>query len=158
SGEARALGWDITVPAGVSAVKWEISAVAKGGPTDKVAVTQQVIDAVPVRTYQATLAQWEHTMREPVARPEDALPGRGDIAVQLRASLVDGMSGVRDWMRAYPYHCLEQDVSRAIALRDKERWRGLMAALPSYQDGDGLLKYFPTMDYGSEALTSYVLA
>ena len=80
------------------------------------------------------------------------------FAVQLRASLVDGLSGVRDWMREYPYHCLEQDVSRAVALRDRERWRSLMAALPSYQDGDGLLKYFPTMDHGSEVLTSYVLA
>ena len=30
--------------------------------------------------------------------------------------------------------------------------------LPTYQDGDGLLKYFPTTNQGNEALTSYVLA
>ncbi|HXJ81498.1 MAG TPA: MG2 domain-containing protein [Candidatus Methylomirabilis sp.] len=158
SGEARVIGWSVTVPAGVSAIKWEIDAVAKSGPADRVRATQQVIDAVPVRTFQATLVQLDRAMREPVERPADALAGRGDIRVQLRPSLVDGMGGVRDWMREYAYHCLEQDVSRAIALRDRERWRALMAELPSYQDGDGLLKYFPTMDQGNEALTSYVLA
>jgi uncharacterized protein YfaS (alpha-2-macroglobulin family) len=158
SGEARLVGWDVAVPSGISSVKWEVDAAARGGPSDRVRVSQQVISAVPVRTYVATLAQWERILREPVERPADALPGRGDIRVQLRASLVDGVTGVRDWMREYPYTCLEQLVSRAVALRDRERWRGLMAALPSYLDSDGLLKYFPPMDRGSEVLTSYVLA
>jgi uncharacterized protein YfaS (alpha-2-macroglobulin family) len=158
AGEARAIGWDVTVPTGISAIKWDVGAAVRGGPADRVRVTQQVISTVPVRTYQATLTQWDKVLREPVERPADALPGRGDIQVQLRASLVEGLSGVRDWMREYPYHCLEQDVSRAVALRDPERWRHLMATLPSYQDADGLLKYFPTMPRGSEVLTSYVLA
>jgi uncharacterized protein YfaS (alpha-2-macroglobulin family) len=158
SGEARAVGWDVTVPAGISGIKWEIEAAVRGGPSDRVRVSQQVITAVPVRTYQATLSQWERTLREPVERPSDALAGQGGIRLQLRSSLVEGMSGVRDWMRDYPYNCLEQQVSRAVALRDLPRWRGIMAGLPSYQDGDGLLKYFATMDHGSEVLTSYVLA
>ena len=158
AGEARAVGWDVAVPAGISVIKWDIGATVRGGPSDRVRVTQQVIEAVPVRAYQATLTQWDGTLREPVERPADAVPGRGDVQVGLRASLADGLSGVRDWMREYPYHCLEQDVSRAVALRDRDRWRRLMAALPCYQDGDGLLKYFPTLDYGSEVLTSYVLA
>jgi uncharacterized protein YfaS (alpha-2-macroglobulin family) len=158
SGEARVVGWNVTVPAGVDHITWEIDAAARGGPADRARVTQQVIAAVPVRTYQATLAQWQRTMREPVERPADALPGRGDLRLELQATLADGLDGVRDRMREYPYHCLEQDISRAIALRDRERWRALMAALPSYQDGDGLLKYFPTMSQGSEVLTSYVLA
>jgi hypothetical protein len=33
-----------------------------------------------------------------------------------------------------------------------------MAALPSHLDSDGLAKYFPAMRYGSETLTSYLLA
>ena len=158
AGEAKAIGWDVTVPAGIRGIKWEIAAVASSGPSDRVTVSQRVISAVPVRTYQATLTQWERTLREPVERPADALPGEGGIRVQLRASLIEGMTGVRDWMREYPYTCLEQQVSRAVALRDMPRWRDIMAGLPSYQDGDGLLKYFPTTELGSEALTSYVLA
>ena len=158
AGEARVVGWDVAVPMGISAIKWEIDAAARPGPSDRVRVSQQVISAVPVRTYQATLTQWERTLREPVERPPDALPGQGGIRVQLRASLIEGMTGVHDFMREYPYNCLEQQVSRAVALRDLVRWRGIMAGLPTYQDGDGLLKYFPTTDQGSEALTSYVLA
>ncbi len=37
-------------------------------------------------------------------------------------------------------------------------WKDLMSALPSHLDSDGLAKYFPAMRYGSETLTSYLLA
>ena len=158
AGEARVVGWDVTVPAGVSGITWEIEAAARSGPSDRVRVSQQVISAVPVRTYQASLTQWERTLREPVEHPADAVAGEGGIRLQLRGSLVEGMASVRDWMREYPYTCLEQQISRAVALRDVQRWRAIMAVLPTYQDRDGLLKYFPTTEYGSETLTSYVLA
>jgi uncharacterized protein YfaS (alpha-2-macroglobulin family) len=158
AGEARVAGWDVTVPAGIAGITWDVEAAARSGLRDRVRVSQQVVSTVPVRTYQATLARWEGTLREPVRRPADARPREGGVRVQLRPTLVDGLVGVRDRMRDYPYNCLEQQVSRAVALRDLSRWRGLMAALPTYQDGDGLLKYFPTLDYGSEVLTSYVLA
>ena len=61
-------------------------------------------------------------------------------------------------MSRYPYTCLEQQVSRAVALRDERRWREIADTLPGLLDGDGLLKYFPTLDQGSEVLTAYVLA
>jgi len=157
-GEARIVGWEVTVPAGIHAVAWEVEAAARSGPSDRVRVSQQVISAVPVRVYQATLAQWERTIREPVERPADARPGEGGIRVQLRPSLIDGMGALRDYMRDYPYTCLEQLVSRAIALRDVAAWRRIAAVLPAYQDHDGLLKYFPNMQDGSETLTSYVMA
>src|SRR5262249_30807781 len=54
--------------------------------------------------------------------------------------------------------CLEQRVSRAVALGDEATWREVTAALPGFQDRDGLLKFFPTQAEGSEVLTSYVLA
>jgi hypothetical protein len=61
-------------------------------------------------------------------------------------------------MSYYPYTCLEQRVSQAVALRDLSRWRALMNALPSYLDSDGLTKYFPIMREGSDVLTSYLLS
>ena len=61
-------------------------------------------------------------------------------------------------MRDYPYTCLEQRVSRAVALHDAKLWSGVVAELPSFVDSDGLLKYFPMMQQGSDVLTSYVLA
>ena len=53
---------------------------------------------------------------------------------------------------------MEQKVSKAVSLRDEEMWKQVMAELPSYLDEDGLLKYFPTIQRGSDVLTSYVLS
>jgi uncharacterized protein YfaS (alpha-2-macroglobulin family) len=158
-GEARAVGWDVAAPAGIDTLRWEVEAgEERGGGADRVRVSQRVVPVVPVRTYQATLARWDGPLREPVARPADAQPGRGGIQVAFAPTLVGGLDGVRDWMRRYPYTCLEQTVSRAVALRDRARWDALAQKLPAYLDDDGLLKYFPTMTWGSEVLTAYALA
>jgi hypothetical protein len=53
---------------------------------------------------------------------------------------------------------MEQKISIAVALRDENRWKGVMADLPTYLDGDGLVKYFPTMTHGSPTLTAYIIA
>src|SRR5207249_5306088 len=132
-----------------------------GGRMDRVVVAQQVVAAVSVRTFQATLFQWDprqRIMRQAVERPADAVPGRGGVQIALRPTLVEGLDALRGWMRAYPYTCLEQLVSRAVALRDEAQWRTVLNALPAHLDADGLLKYFPSMVSGSEVLTAYVLA
>ena len=61
-------------------------------------------------------------------------------------------------MKRYPYTCMEQKISKAIALRDEALWKSVIAGLPSHLDSDGLVKYFPTMRLGSDALTSYILS
>jgi hypothetical protein len=68
------------------------------------------------------------------------------------------MSGVTDYMALYPYTCLEQVVSKAVALRDAALWDRIMGLLPVYLDSDGLAKYFPSINMGSDTLTAYVLA
>jgi alpha-2-macroglobulin len=151
--------WDVTVPPGASSLGWDIEVAEQGGATDHVRVTEQVAPAVPVTTLQATLLQWAPDAAPvPIQRPDDALAGRGGVAVGVSSSLTAGLGGVRDWMGSYPYTCMEQRVSRAVALGDQAIWREVMAALPAYQDGDGLVKFFPTQTVGSEVLTSYVLA
>jgi len=157
-GDAKTAGWDVTAPVGVSALRYEVEATEPGGTADRIRVTQQVVPAVPVRTYQATLFRWEGAVRQPVERPADATPGRGGVQVAFRPTLTEGLPSLREWMLRYPYTCLEQLTSRAVALRDEGMWRGIAATLPSYLDADGLLKYFPTMLEGSEVLTAYVLA
>src|ERR1019366_1669816 len=109
-------------------------------------------------TYQATLMRIDKLLDIPVAVPQGALPDAGGIVVGLRPSLVAGLEAVRQWMRDYPYICLEQRVSRAVALHDAKLWSDVVAELPSYVDADGLLKYFPLMQQGSDVLTAYVLA
>ena len=158
SGESREIAWSITAPRGTDSLKYEIEAAGEGGAADRLAVTQKVLPAVPVRTMQATLTQIEKSFRMDVERPADAIAGMGGIRVALQPRLLNGMSGVTDYMALYPYTCLEQVVSKAVALRDAALWDRIMGLLPVYLDSDGLAKYFPSMNMGSDTLTSYVLA
>jgi hypothetical protein len=118
-----------------------------------------VIPAYPVRTYQATIAQLDEPAEIPAEIPKGAIAGRGGLEVTLRAHLGDGLDGVQEYMRLYPYVCLEQNVSRAVALRDAAMWARWMDNVPSYMDRDGLLRYFPNELFnGDDTLTAYVLA
>jgi uncharacterized protein YfaS (alpha-2-macroglobulin family) len=156
--EAKVIGWDITAPTGVQALRYEVEAGEPSGAIDRLRVMQQVLPVIPVRTFQATIEQWQRAIQQPVERPADALAERGGVQLRVRPSIVEGLDTMRDWMRRYPYSCLEQQVSRAVALRDQGQWQTIAATLPSYLDTDGLLKYFAAMDQGSEVLTSYVLS
>jgi uncharacterized protein YfaS (alpha-2-macroglobulin family) len=156
--EAKVVGWDLTAPLEVEQLQYEVDASETGGAHDRLKTVQQVQTAVPVRTLQATLLRGEKALQVPIERPPDALPGRGGVQVRLSPTLTSGLESVRDWMRRYPYSCLEQQVSRAITLRDEQLWQEVIKKLPSFVDADGLLKYFPTMESGSDVLSSYVLA
>jgi len=160
AGEARDVTWDMTAPAGASTLSWDVSARhVSGSAQDQLKVSERVVAAHPVRTYQATLAQLDRPLELPVERPLQAIAGRGGLDVSLRARLGDGLDGVREYMSLYSFTCFEQSVSRAIALRDRAMWDSWMDRLPAYQDADGLLKYFPSDALqGEDALTAYVLA
>jgi len=158
-GEAKEIGWDVVVPLDVEKLRWEVEVKEKpSGSGDRIRVTQRVIPAIPVRTFQATIAQVEKEFKVSVERPKDALPGRGGVRVTLRPKIVDGLNGVLEYMRWYPYGCMEQKISVAVALRDENLWKRCMSELPSHLDSDGLVKYFPLCIYGSPVLTSYIIA
>jgi uncharacterized protein YfaS (alpha-2-macroglobulin family) len=162
-GQAQQVGWDFAVPPRADALDWFASVVArttagKEVGSDLLHVTQKVIPAVPVRTLQASIMRLDRPLELPVQMPADALQGRGGVRVGLSPQLTAALSGVHDYMSAYPYSCLEQQTSKAVALQDLGAWQTLMQRLPGYLDADGLLKYFPDMDHGSDVLTAYVLA
>ncbi len=157
AGAAAEVAWEVAVPAIRSALEWEVSA-ADGAASDRLKIKQRVVEAVPVRTLQATLLQLDGKFQTDVAIPSDAVPGRGGIHLLLRDRLGDELGGVREFMGRYPYTCLEQRVSKAIALRDESQWKAVMADLPSYLDRDGLAKYFSLQHEGSDVLSAYVLA
>jgi len=158
AGESREVSWNLTAPSGTDALKYEIEASVQGGASDRLSVTQKVVPAIPVRTWQATLMQVDKNFRMDVERPADALAGMGGIRVLFQPRLLEGLSGVADYMRIYPYTCLEQVISKAVALRDTALWNRAMRLLPVYLDGDGLAKYFPSMTLGSDVLTAYIIA
>jgi hypothetical protein len=128
------------------------------GVGDRIRVTQKVIPAIPVRTFQATMSQVEKEFKTTVERPKDGLPGRGGVRVTLRPKINEGLNGVLEYMKWYPYGCMEQKISVAVALRDENLWKRCMSELTSHLDSDGLVKYFPPCLYGSPTLTSYIMA
>jgi len=161
AGQALDLSWPVEVPVGVKNLSWEVTAKEAGGAAaaDRIKLQQSVIPTYPVRTYQATISQLTAPISMPAERPAGAVKGRGGLEVTLRARLGDGLDGVREYMSWYPYVCLEQNLSRAVALRDHSLWQSWSERLPAYMDSDGLLKYFASDRLqGEDALTAYVLA
>ncbi|BBP01338.1 alpha-2-macroglobulin family protein [Sulfuriferula nivalis] len=158
-GAAQEVAWNVTAPLDADNLRWEVEARTPSGDAgDKLAISQKVVPAVPVRTYQATLLQLDQPFALAVAKPADALPERGGVVLHMQSRLADELAGVQDYMASYPYTCLEQQVSQAVALRDQKRWDRVMDSLPAYLDNDGMAKYFPMMQEGSDTLTAYLMA
>ncbi len=159
AGEAREIFWDTAVPVNIDSLVWSVSAKEKNGPaTDKLRITQKVTETVQPRVLQATITQIEKPQELTIEKPNDALPAKGGIQLSLRRKLSKGLGGVTWYMKNYPYTCMEQKASRAIALRDASLWKSVTAELPALLDSDGLVKYFPTCSYGSDTLTAYLLS
>ncbi|MFO7707464.1 MAG: MG2 domain-containing protein [Desulfobacterales bacterium] len=158
AGEARELFWDVLVPSGREHLAWEIEAAAKEGvPADRVKVVQKVAPAEPMRVVQAEIVQLEGEFVQTVEPPAGALPG-GGVRVSARARIGDGLKAVADYMRRYPYGCMEQKISAAVAQRDRALWERRIAELPAAMDSDGLVKYFPSMASGDPVLTAYIVS
>ncbi len=158
AGGAAPIAWNLTAPGGVSKLTWRVTARSADGKTDRITVDQEVIPAVPVEVWAATLTRVGNGP-VPVAPPAGALPGRGAVDVHLSDTLAPPLAGVRAYMADYPYNCFEQRLSRIVALNDTAGWNALAGEIPTYQAPDGLLRYFPSESLsGSEALTAYVLS
>jgi uncharacterized protein YfaS (alpha-2-macroglobulin family) len=164
-GEAVTVNFPASVPFDAKQLEWLISAQEVGatGQTlahDALKFTQKVGAAYPVRVYQQTLEQLEpgKPWTFQVQKPQGAVPGRGGIQVRLANSLGGNIASVREWVQRYPFVCMEQRASVAVALEDEARWNQVMNTLPTHLDGDGLVKYFP-MDWleGDDTLTAYLL-
>ena len=158
-GDSREVSWQITVPSRADSLAWLVNAREIGGNVrDEVRVSQTVQPAVPVRQVTGQLYRLYKPLDLPVVPPGGALPDQGELRATLAATLGDGLAGVREYMRRYPYACLEQQASRAVATDDAKAWAELAEALPGYLDGNGLAAYFPGMPQGSVALTAHLLS
>jgi len=158
AGASQEVSWDVRVPPDADRLDWDVTLAGGGSDGDRLRRSQRVVPSLPVRVLQATLAPLAPELAVPVARPEAALPRRGGIRLELLAGLSGRLSSLEDYLRDYPFGCLEQRVSRAVGLGDDAGWRSLMADLPSWLDDDGLAKFFPTLREGSPVLTAYLIS
>ncbi|GBG13602.1 uncharacterized protein NMK_1153 [Novimethylophilus kurashikiensis] len=165
-GDGKTVSFPGAAPFDAKKLEWLITAQEVGSSAkqklahDSLKFTQKVGAAYPVRVYQQTMEQLEPNKpwTFPVQRPAGAISGRGGIDIRLANSLGGDFASVREWMQRYPFICMEQRASVAIALEDEQRWDQVMNTLPLHLDGDGLVKYFP-MDWlqGDDTLTAYLL-
>ncbi len=117
AGEAREVGWDVTVPVGAGTMKWEVAvADLGGGAHDSLKVTQKVAPMAVARVVQASVAQLDEIVRLSVEKPKEATPLKGGLRVSLTPKLSGDVNGITDYMASYPYDCLEQRLSKAVAL------------------------------------------
>ncbi|MBU6267638.1 MAG: alpha-2-macroglobulin, partial [Sphingomonadales bacterium] len=157
-GKAGQVRWTLAAPATPGTLAWTITAHENAGKAhDKVTITQDVAPAVPEEVWAASLLR----VGDPapmIGVPAGTLPG-GHVAVDFSTSLAPPLDQVRAWMRAYPYDCFEQRLSRIVINGDSAGWTTLAGALPTYLDRDGLVRYWPDAQMpGSTELTAYVLA
>ncbi|WP_269532756.1 alpha-2-macroglobulin [Chitinimonas sp. BJYL2] len=158
-GAAQEISWPFSVPVAASKLDWMVTVSGSDGRRyDQLAQNQSVIEAIPVRVLQATLAQLSPDYTLPIAPPADALPGRGGLSISLSPSLAAALDGVEDYFRSYPYSCLEQQTSRMIGLNDRAGWDTVVSRLDNYLDADGFAMYFPGMRQGSPILTAHLLS
>lgn len=168
-GETGVVSWNVSVgelpwPQDTGQVEWRVDA-SDGDVGDRIVIVQQIVPRVPATTVQAAF----HGIREgqsvtvALQTPQNAqrnMAGEpfGGVLVDVDLSIAGSLQGVRDWWERYPYVCLEQTASKAIALEDGERWSRIVANLGAYMDDDGLLRYFPGIAQGSEVLTAYLVS
>ncbi|MCG6551346.1 MAG: MG2 domain-containing protein [Candidatus Magnetominusculus sp. LBB02] len=158
-GHSEVFNWQVDAPFNVDNLLYEIAVKdGAGSASDSMRVLQKVVNAVAVRTYQAELQQIAAPYSVAVERPADALPNLGGVNVSFKPNLGGSLTGVSYYMSHYPYSCMEQKVSKAVALRDAAMWNVIKTELPNYLDKDGLVKYFHNMRTGSEVLTAYILS
>ncbi|TGK22652.1 alpha-2-macroglobulin family protein [Leptospira kmetyi] len=161
AGESANVLWNIAIPAKKNEIVYEFQTKETGGGsfTDSVRFRQKVGESVPVRVLQSTFRRLEDgTLSVPIQENQEAIEGSGELEISLKSSLTGGaILTSREYMSLYPYSCLEQKLSKAVAAGSEKDWNQTMDQLSSYFDGDGLLKFFPMSWYGSEILTAYVL-
>jgi uncharacterized protein YfaS (alpha-2-macroglobulin family) len=162
-GEAKDISFDFTVPKSIKTLQFEISALETSHPEngDRLAVEQGVLPAVPVEVVASTFEQLKPTLEIPVAAPPGSLPQSAHVEIALQARLAQPMPGVTQWMLRYPFNCIEQRTSIALAMHNKDGLQAVFTDLPKYLDDDGMVNYFPTSEYsrrgGSDVLTAYLL-
>ncbi|MBT2189118.1 alpha-2-macroglobulin [Sphingobium sp. H33] len=159
AGGATTVRWNLRAPGNPVTLRWTVTArSADGKDNDKVTASQDVVPAVPVETWAASLYRVGEGAAPTIAWPAGALPG-GWVDVALSDTLAPPLAGVRSYMTDYPYNCFEQRLSRIVATGDTGGWTALAASMPTYLDSDGLLRYWPIADVqGSPELTAYALA
>ena len=79
------------------------------------------------------------------------------LQITALSQLSTDLPGLKKFWIDYPFNCLEQLISKYIALNDLKSFELLTRKINLYTDGAGLLKFYPDQREGSVYLTNYLL-
>lgn len=157
-GASQILNWPVVVPSDAGSAQYSATIIRDGTIEDSMRVSQRVMPVVPVRVQQGSLIQLNEPKSLPISAPNGAIEGSGGVRVSLSASIGGDTKALNEYMRQYPFSCLEQRLSKVVATRDSAGWQSINSEMLGYLDAEGFAKYFPSMERGDESLTSYLLA
>jgi uncharacterized protein YfaS (alpha-2-macroglobulin family) len=123
---------------------------------DSVKTVQKILPLHVPQVAYSDLKQVEKTLEVAGNTTNERLAGTNLL---FSASLLPPSESIREFMRGYPYNCLEQQLARAVIMEDQKLWKKIDKELSSYIDSRGFLKFYPTggEKSGFIELTTYFL-
>jgi alpha-2-macroglobulin len=161
AGEAKTVSWLAQVPLDVKMLNWRVDAVSSDGKKDTIVIKQIVTPALTAARYTVGAQNVDASVTLPIKTPDNALSGKGELKVSLSPAFATDAASIRDYMRTYPFYCLEQRTSKAVSLRDPVLWGIISGTIDQYITDSGLVNYYPDQygyDGGYDVLTSFVLS
>ncbi|MFQ3573514.1 MAG: MG2 domain-containing protein [Thermodesulfovibrionales bacterium] len=158
AGESKEVSWRVDAPKGLRSQQWRLTAQnLRDGTTDSIKVRQIVNPLWQQRVIHSDLMMLSTPAQISIKADPNTSTEKDKIDLVFSKGITNSLNIINEYMKEYPYTCLEQLVSRAVTLNSKNLWANITARMPTYMDNSGLLKYFPSMNYGSDVLTTYVL-
>ena len=159
AGESKGVAWQVVVPAGSPTLEWRVNASEAQGRSDAVRIVQAVEPALSTVHFLSTGFDLKDSQTVALDPPRDAAPGRSTVLVGVAPELGASAASVREYMRGYPFACLEQRTSKAVTLKDGGLWAIISSGIGRYIADDGLVNYYPNEGgQGYDVLTAFVLS
>ncbi len=150
---------DLVIPDDAESVVFEAKVVDEQGTVlDTVRQTQTIKSSQRISNLMSSLKQISPNEIFDVEKPQNAVGNLGGVSVSLTPSLAYGLDSVSEYLKNYPFSSIETQISAAVIQFDQKQWKTVTAQLPAYLDANGLVKFYPNSESGSEILTAYILS
>ncbi len=160
-GEAKTVYWPAPVPLDAKIMNWRVDAASGDGKKDAIVIKLPVTPALTAVRYTVGAQSLDGKLVWPIQPPNAAVAGKGELRVSVSPAFATDAASIRDYMRSYPFYCLEQRTSKAVSLRDAALWGVISSTIDQYVTESGLVNYYPGQngnDNGYDVLTSFVLS
>lgn len=154
AGQAQEVSWHVKANDNLTEQKFELTVFENKQVADALKFKQPIQPVWPMRSLGNSFTQ-ETSVSVPIVRPDSA--NKSNVQLTAIPTLATTLPGVKNFWDNYAYDCFEQRLSRAVSTNSEKLFNDLMKISDSYLDSDGLVKFYPSVRWGSVFLTNYVL-